>query len=181
MASKKFTKEEALWMFVATYIIAIYMIIQSPLNGQTWLISLLLMAFGTVFSPDAKNMYKIALSFIFKNHNFKIEDAVIIKSNVINHPRDVKITQVFQTTKPSASLDEFKVKILNFLKKEFEEKPHNFIGSEALTKETGLTIDKLSSHIKYLEGKNFIKVTWFLGGNFICQITSGGIDILNSV
>jgi len=95
MTNKKFTKEEALWMFVATYIIGIYMIIQNPLNSSTWLASILIMAFGTVFSPDAKNMYKITLNLIFKKNIFKTEDAVIIKSNVINQARDVKITQVF--------------------------------------------------------------------------------------
>jgi predicted membrane protein len=95
MSNKKLTKEEALWIFLATYIIAIYMIIQNPLNEQNWLISLLLIAFGTVSSPDARNMYKISLNFVFKKHIFNIEDAVIIKSNVINQARDVKITQIF--------------------------------------------------------------------------------------
>lgn len=72
MSIKRFTKEEALWKFLATYIIAIYMIFQNPFNSQNWLVGLLLIAFGTA-SSLISTYFKLFISNLkLKSSKFKI-------------------------------------------------------------------------------------------------------------
>jgi len=180
----KLTKNEERWIGFATLIVAIYIIYQNPLSSSSWLISALLVAFGASNSSEIRNIFKLTINFIFKKEVFHVErstKSINIGKIEKSGEGDINIIQSFGEKTKHSTLDKIKIDILNFLNSEFNKNAHNFIGSSTLIKETGLTMNELTPHIKYLEGKNYIKAKWFLGGNFICQITSGGIDILNSV
>jgi hypothetical protein len=174
---RKFTKNEERWIGLATFIIGIYLIYTDPTNSYNWLEGFLLFAFGISNSSEIRNIFKIIINFVFKKDIFHIEHSNVSKTNIFGKARDVKITQQFFGTTRQVGLDETKLSILKCLNEEFNSQPHSWLSESTLTEKFGLTKEQLSPHIKYMEGKNFIKVHWNLGGGFICQITSDGIDV----
>ena len=71
---------------------------------------------------------------------------------------------------------DIRLAILNYLKKEYDESPHNSYNDGVILKNLNLEEKELIRNIKYLEEKGLIDVQWFLGGNFIAKINSYGID-----
>ena len=71
----------------------------------------------------------------------------------------------------------------NILKKLYEKErnsPGRGTSSADLLKELSISENDLSFNIRYLEDKYWVKLTKFLGGNFIANITSEGIDLVEN-
>ena len=71
----------------------------------------------------------------------------------------------------------------NILKRLYEKErtfPGRGTSSEDLLKDLSISKEELDFNIRYLEDKYWIKLIKFLGGNFIANINSGGIDLVEN-
>ena len=73
---------------------------------------------------------------------------------------------------------EIRTKLLETLREEYNNNPHGVVMKDKLLSELGIPEIELERNIKYLSDKGLIDVKWFLGGIFIAEINSYGIDWL---
>ena len=73
---------------------------------------------------------------------------------------------------------EIRTKLLETLREEYNNNPHGVVMKAKLLSELGIPEIELERNIKYLSDKGLIDVKWFLGGIFIAEINSYGIDWL---
>ena len=73
---------------------------------------------------------------------------------------------------------EIRTKLLETLREEYNNNPHGVVMKDKLLSELGIPEIELERNIKYLSDKGLIDVKWFLGGIFIAEISSYGIDWL---
>jgi hypothetical protein len=73
---------------------------------------------------------------------------------------------------------EIRTEILKTLREEYNKKPHGVVMKAKLLSELSIPEIELERNIKYLSDKGLIDVKWFLGGIFIAEINSYGIDWL---
>jgi len=149
---------------------------------------ILLTAVGIVVSNQVRKWIwegiKLAYSLVTKEGREEVKTVMkespgAVQTGKTKVGRDL-IINVNQPTKgdikKSSDLDETNLSILKYLNKEYMKHPHKWFSDTELTGNVSLPKEKLSATVKYLDGKGLIKVKWFIGGNFICQITSDGID-----
>lgn len=73
---------------------------------------------------------------------------------------------------------EARLEILKKLKKSYDDDPHRSTFKDSLLNDLNIDSTELDRNIKYLKDKHLVEVKWFLGGAFMANITSYGIDVI---
>ncbi|MEM2914670.1 MAG: hypothetical protein QXH91_04640, partial [Candidatus Bathyarchaeia archaeon] len=74
-----------------------------------------------------------------------------------------------------ASLQDLRLQVLQIIYSDQRNDPYGFVELAKIKKQVNIADYEIEGIVKYLEGKGFVKVTWFLGG-FLAQITVNGIE-----
>lgn len=74
-----------------------------------------------------------------------------------------------------ASLQDLRLQVLQIIYSDQRNDPYGFVELAKIKKQVNIADYEIEGIVKYLEGKGFVKVTWFLGG-FLAQITADGIE-----